>query len=79
MTENLPKTKHRLNKDFDIASGYNLHQDAIAALGRLEERLVDVPRYKLVSFAIMTLEKVVEEQIIEPTDDLEARLDLLTY
>lgn len=72
------RTKHRLNADYDISSGYNLHADAAASLGRLEEKLPDTPRYKLVTFAIIILEQVIEKLDIEPTDDLEARLDLLT-
>lgn len=70
--------KRRVKADFDVSCRYELHQDAIAALDRIVELLPDTPRYKLVTFAILNLEKTIIDKDIKNTDDLEERLDLLT-
>jgi hypothetical protein len=72
------RTKRRVNADFNVSRRYDVHADAIESLDRMDKLLPDVPIYKKITFAVLNLETTIIEKKIQPTDDLEARLDLLT-
>lgn len=72
------KTKHRLKADYDVQLNSPVHPDGKAALERIKEKLPDNERYQLVTYALLVLERVIDQLEIQATDDLEARLDLLT-
>lgn len=78
------KYGRRLRTDFTIFIGGKIHPDAAAAFDTMsgsKDAVGTLPNYsrqQLLTYAILLLDAEVKRRKILPSDDLEARLDLLT-
>jgi hypothetical protein len=68
----------RLRTDCNVFIGGKIHKDAADAFNRLTKTLPNYTRQVILSCALLLLEAERKRRKILPTDDLEARLDLLT-